>query len=138
MPIFRRRQDRPDAPRTLEEIEPTSNFAQYLSDFKAILPALRPANPEDYSAWLRGYREAGGTPTRFHDYPMRKDDHDKWYVATEHLEIPPLCGAASVNIIVPAEIVALIGKGHSHNDVYYMDGYRTNRSVAVRVFSDTE
>lgn len=53
----------------------------------------------EYAAWLKGYMEAGGTPTHFYDY-----DTPKFWVAAADLQIRPLYGSASMQIVVPEGI----------------------------------
>lgn len=99
--------------------------------------AFKSATVEDYAAWLTGYCARGGTPNSFHDYPMLRQDW--WFVAKKGFTVGPLYGAKSKSIIVPAG-VRVRGDDTGHNDLYFMDGFRSlgfHRGPAeVPVFTD--
>lgn len=94
---------------------------------------LRPATPEEYSFWLRGYMLAGNEPTHSYDYPMPAG----FYVAIGDIALPPLYGARSISIIVPSGIAVTFGPlGIGHSNLYFLDGY-TCAAGRVPVYSDT-
>lgn len=55
-----------------------------------MLQWLRPAEPFEYSAWVKLFMEAGGVPTHFYGHPMS----DTW-VALCDMTATPLYGASS-------------------------------------------
>lgn len=97
-----------------------------------ILPNLRPASAAEYSRWLRGYLENGGTLGNYSDSPMTGI-----YVAVRHFDLPPLCGASSISVIVPEGVIVDRQPGFSHNSVFWMDGFRYDGTFSPRAYSDT-
>lgn len=97
--------------------------------------SLRAATPTDYGRWLAGYFAKGRQPTHFYDYMMPS----RWFVATRDVDIKPLYGQFSINIIVPAGISLTGVTGHSA--VYYMDGFVSrgfhDQPAIVPIYSDT-
>jgi hypothetical protein len=100
---------------------------------EVMFPHLRQASVDDYKKWLAGFLKTDGLPSHYYDYPFNKTD---WYVATSDLEIFPLYGSASVNIIVPAGIT-VSDTGLGHNNLYFMKDFST-RGHFVPVFKDTQ
>lgn len=76
------------------------------------LPIMR-ATPNDYVAWLRGYLEAGGTPTHHYDYNMP----ESFMMATMSFELPAAYGAQSIQVIVPEGLTV---RQNGHCTVYNM------------------
>lgn len=91
------------------------------------------ARVSDYATWLRGYAEHGGRITHVYDYPM---SNWSFLVALRDFRTGGECGAASVSIIVPEGINHICG-GLGHNDLFFMDGFRTPSHI-VPAFNDTE
>lgn len=92
---------------------------------------LRPASPEEYRNWLRGYIEKGGKITHVYDYKMP----NFFYVAQDSFDVKPLYGASSICIIVPENINLSISKeGTGHNSIYYMKDYNTNYNYFVPLY----
>lgn len=96
----------------------------------AMLQSFRTANKRDYELWLAGYLEAGGKITHVYDYPWGRRD---WYApVADNVELIPLYGATSIQIIVPAGMTVSGDGGHSL--IFWMDGFRAPRVVPL--FSD--
>ncbi len=53
----------------------------------------------------------------------------------EKLEVHPLHGAQSIHIIVPAGVEITVKDNHSHNSIFYMDGF-TKNDCSVPDFSN--
>jgi hypothetical protein len=102
---------------------------------------LTQAEVTDYVNWLRGYMEAGGTPTHFYDSDMSTEG---WFKAESDLEMPPMYGASSVSVIVPKGVEVERIKQNSnaafhdvgHNNLYFEDGF-VSESGFVPVYRDT-
>jgi len=77
---------------------------------------VRDAIPSDYKAWLMGYLKRGGKITQRYDYEMPA----RWYVAKGDIELEPLHGANSVNIIIPQGLNAWHPLGLGHCNLYFM------------------
>lgn len=77
---------------------------------------MRLATVQDYADWLQAHIKAGGHVTEAYDYNLR----DTLVVGRDTV-IPPLCGARSLKIIVPADVTLNIQPGNSHNDFYFYD-----------------
>jgi hypothetical protein len=90
----------------------------------------RRVSGSEYNKWLHAYLVAKDH-THCYDYEA---DRWGWYELTKSGTIPAACGAMSVNIIVPANLSLEEAPGHSHNNIYYWRGLRTNRHL-VPVFS---
>ena len=98
-----------------------------------LFPSLRPASPEDYRRWLRGYIENGGKPTHVYGYPFSTW---KWYVAIGDIKAPTaLHGSQAIHMIIPAGINVAQGDW-GHCSLFFMDGYR-RASITVPIFGDT-
>jgi hypothetical protein len=80
---------------------------------------FRPARPDEYEAWLRGYIESGGKITHAYQYPMPNNFH----VANLDFELPSLCGASAIELIVPCG-VTISGIDIGHCNLYKMDGFK--------------
>jgi hypothetical protein len=104
-----------------------------------MLAQLRPAQPWEYGAWLKGYLLAGGRPTHIYDHRMTE-----MYVALTDLSIRPLYGADSLNIILP-EGIREDGGDTGHVNLFIVNKYlqrgfhqRTPTTPEfVPVYSDT-
>lgn len=85
---------------------------------------LRPATINDYTKWLKGYILRGMTVSLVYqqNFPRRN-----FFVATRDIpEMPRLCGALAVNIIVPEGVQAPKLTEHmpyGHSVLYFMDGF---------------
>lgn len=101
---------------------------------KGFLHAARGAAAHDYAQWLRGFLLQGGTISHNYDYPM-PTGRGGFYVAGMPCVISPLYGAASVSLIVPADVECTID-GLGHIDVYFMDGF-THMGI-VPLYSDVK
>lgn len=96
---------------------------------KKLFEALRRASKEEYQEWLAGYLESGGTITHSYDYPWGRWI---WYVVLKDVELIPLYGSNSINIIVPHGIKVTGEPGHS--TVFWMEGFKADSTVPI--FSD--
>lgn len=87
---------------------------------------VRPASPKDYAKWLSGYLKKGGEIR----YERTRTLDSDYFVATGDFELPSrLCGANSVNLIVPEGIdVTYSDRGHCR--IMWMDGYEFEGSGA--------
>jgi hypothetical protein len=102
---------------------------------------LRQAEVADYMDWLKGFMEAGGSPTHFYDYDMPTKE---WFMAESDLVMPPMYGVSSVNVIVPTgvEVGRIEQKNKNnfhdvgHNNLYFEDGF-VSESGFVPVYKDT-
>jgi hypothetical protein len=83
-----------------------------------IRPNLRVARPEDYARWLRGFMEAGGSPSHTFDYRMPSD----FYVAVSSFDLPAYYGAGSIHVIVPQNVKVTFGD-IGHNSLYLMENF---------------
>lgn len=97
-----------------------------------LFPNLAPAGRRDYLAWLKGYVNAGNSPTHYYEYPFER--WNNFYIAKKDIHLVRLCGASAINIIVPNGINVL-GGDRGHCNVFYYDGYEYRGIVPV--FSDT-
>lgn len=100
-------------------------------DLAAMQECLRPATAADYSRWLTGYLRRGGRVTHFYDYPT-----PKMWVATPGLQMHPLCGSWSVDIIVPSGVTIDV-QGLGHNNIFYMADFTAAKGHFVPAYSDT-
>jgi hypothetical protein len=89
------------------------------------------ADKIDYIKWLTKYIEYGGKPTHFYDYAF----NDFYVLTQEHVEIPPLYGGLSLNIIVPEFVELIKAKNIGHNNLYFMKDF-TQRGDFVPVYRD--
>lgn len=96
-----------------------------------LLPRTRPAMPQDYANWLKGYLLQGGKITHVYEYPMPWH----WYVARTAIHLIPLHGAQAIGLIVP-ENVQLSHTDYGHNMVFYMQDYRP--SGLAPLYSDID
>jgi hypothetical protein len=83
-----------------------------------MLTQLRSAVRGEYNAWLRGYLQAGGTPTHFYDYPT-----PPMMVTTTNLWVRALPGASSFSGIIIPEDLRDDGGMTGHTNLYLMRGY---------------
>lgn len=98
-----------------------------------MFPALRKASRIDYMTWLKGYVAQGREPTHVYDYPF--DRWDNFYMAERDFEVIPLYGSSSINIIVPEGIK--VSGSCGHNELFFMDGFKTCDYGIVPIFEDT-
>lgn len=89
---------------------------------------LRKATKDNYAQWLNGFVKNGGIITHNYDYNF-PEDH--FYIAwTDGIEIP-LFGSMSISIIVPFSINITKTEEHSHNEIYFMDGFKYKGTVPI-------
>jgi hypothetical protein len=81
----------------------------------------KPATPAEIKAW-----EEGAKTSYLKEVKVRA--HAVYYVDTDVI-IPPLHGASSIAIIVANGVRVYGVDKWSHNEVYYMDGFRTDARV---------
>ncbi len=77
-----------------------------------------------------GLRDISGMAakiTHLYDYDIKQAD---FYVIAKDIDLPPFCGASSLNIIVPEGVKVNEAGGCSHNKLYMMDGYKHEASMA--------
>ncbi len=86
------------------------------------LAHCRSATTIDYKAWLDGWIAAGGQTTHWYDYDLP----DSWVVLESDADLPPLHGARAVHVIVPKKVQVYVPPAHSHNNVFWMDGFRAD------------
>lgn len=123
-----------DSDRHALEMQSLKNVAAFRD---SALPYLVPAQPFQYTAWLVGHIAEHGPPTHYYDYRMPDD----FYLATSDFTLPPLYGADSVNIIVPARIRVEqeVGSRHNtHNTLFMITDYTATPGLWVPVYSDTQ
>lgn len=81
----------------------------------------KPATPAEIKAW-----EDGAKSSYLKEVKIR--DHGVYFVDRDVI-IPPLYGASSISIIVAAGVKVHGVDKWSHNNIYYMDGFRTDARV---------
>jgi len=102
----------------------------------------QPATRTQYLAWLEGYVQRGGKPTDFYDYPFSQA---RFRYASSPLVVDSgyEYGSSSREIIVARNVTtertnpAGPFDGWAHTQVFFMHGYRTNKSI-IPVYSDPE
>ena len=99
---------------------------------REIYPYLRPATADEYSAWLQGHLENGGTITHYRDRLT-----GGIVIATASFFLPNLFGAQSIDLIVPGGLDVTTEGGFTHNTVYFMDGFRVVGLSGAEAFKDT-
>lgn len=93
---------------------------------------VRPASPRDYAKWLQGYLKRGGEIR----YKREREMDFDFFVATGDFELPRLCGANSMALIVPEHVdVTYSDRGHSR--IMWMDEYEFE-GAGVESFTDPE
>lgn len=101
---------------------------------KSWLDNCRVAELSDYLVWLKGYVDNGGEITHCYDYPFSR--WASWRLAINDLEITPLFGANSFNIIIPKGVNCNIDEV-GHNVIYFIDGFIVGGAGrVVPIFSD--
>ncbi len=119
-----------------EDHEAKMEHAKWLKDFddrqtqakQELFPCLRKATKHDYEKWLEGFIKSGKMPSHYYDYPF--DRWDNFYVATKDFKTIALCGASSINIIIPIGIKYL-GGGIGHINLFFMEEFCANGTVPV-------
>lgn len=110
-------------------------FSQSEFDKAELLKYCVQAEVYDYHLWLKGFKKAGGKPTNVYNYNFGHD----WYLLKEAPPvIPKLCGAFSVNLIVPAWLSlknTSIKAGNTHNNIYFMKDFSV-KGYSVPVYKD--
>jgi hypothetical protein len=103
------------------------------------LEHCRPAEPREYSRWLKGYLRRGGKVTHPRD---REIGPQRFYVLESTPDyVPSLYGALSFNIIVPAGVLApadLPRTFHGrcgHSGFFFMAGFEAV-SLIIESFTD--
>jgi hypothetical protein len=82
------------------------------------LAHCRRATAADYKAWLDGWVAGGGAPSHSYDYDLPGN----WWVLESPADLPPMCGALSVKVIVPEGVGIFVERGVTHNAVFFMGG----------------
>lgn len=97
---------------------------------------LVPASAGDYARFLAAYLKAGGKLNGYHDsFEEEREFFENWFVACKDFRLPPLCGADSVNVIVPEEVTVLPGdRGHSR--LYQIGNPQDDSVFGVRAYGD--
>ncbi|MFC3151032.1 TIR domain-containing protein [Litoribrevibacter euphylliae] len=78
----------------------------------------KPATPAEIKAWEEGAEES-------YLKEVKVRDHNVYFVDRDVM-IPPLHGASSIAIIVAKGVKVYGIDKWSHNEIYYMDGFRTD------------
>ncbi|EHN67985.1 TIR domain-containing protein [Aliivibrio fischeri] len=96
--------------------------AQLIESIKSqFFSIAKPATPAEIKKW-----EDGAKDSYLKEIKMRT--HNVYYV-DQDIVIPPLFGASSLSVIVEKG-VKVHGLGtNSHNEIFYLDGYRTDKRV---------
>lgn len=81
----------------------------------------KPATPAEIKAWEDGAKES-----YLKDVKIR--DRDIYFV-DEDVIVPPLHGASSISLIVASGVKIHGIDKWSHNEIYYMDGFRSDAHV---------
>ncbi len=81
----------------------------------------KPATPAEIKAWEDGAKES-------YLKEVKIRDHDVYFVDRD-VVIPPLHGASSISLIVATGVKVYGIDKWSHNDIYYMDGFRSDAHV---------
>lgn len=98
------------------------------------LDNCRVAELSDYLVWLKGYIDNGGEITHSYNYPFSR--WASWRLAINDLEVTPLFGASSFNIIIPKGVNCNIDDV-GHNVIYFIDGFIVEGAGrVVPIFSD--
>lgn len=118
----------------LRRIEENRRGFKVISDQmeEEVFPCLVNATPVDYNKWITGYIKRGGKPSHAYDYPAG----NHLMIATYDIQLMPLYGSSSLNIIVPEGITIKTPEGLGHSNLYFMAGFHC-RGGFVPVFSDT-
>ncbi|EGQ7830722.1 nucleotide-binding protein [Vibrio parahaemolyticus] len=98
------------------------NEAQLIESIKSqFFSIAKPATPAEIKRWEDGAKES-------YLQEVKIRSHNAYYV-DQDIVLPPLYGASSLSVIVEKGVkVHGLGKS-SHNDIYYLDGFRTDRRV---------
>lgn len=84
----------------------------------AFFSLVKPATASEIDKWTEGARAKSGFNGEIHKYNI--------YYTNKEVVVPQLTGAESIGLIVESGTQIYIAPGNSHNDIYYMDGFRTN------------
>jgi hypothetical protein len=77
----------------------------------------KPATQKEIRDWEIGFNKTHGT--------SKEIDRSDIYFVDREVIIPPLHGAKSISIIVEKGVRVHGTHLHSHNEIYYLDGFRT-------------
>lgn len=105
------------------------------AEIRRVKESLRRARKSEYEEWLAQWLEQGNSVSHCYNYPWSRWD---WYFALEDFSIKRrLCGANSMNIIVPSS-VEYEDQYHSHNNIYIWDGERADKQsgTTIATFND--
>lgn len=116
---------------TLQSSEERARVADQVRN-TLISTMLRPATVEDYDRWMKEFLAAGGTPSHSYGYNLPSE----FYVARGAFDLPPLYGAQSMAVIVPADITVTQMSGPGHNTLFFMD-HGTHAGSWVPTYNDT-
>ena len=119
-----------------EEIEWEREREKQLADNKRGVKnsdiCLKSARLENYKSWLAEFLKRGGKPTHAYNYEMPLDN---WFVAIEDLEVIPLYGSKSVNIIISKNI-KFKGGDLGHSNLYFMENGK-NIGGFIPIYTDS-
>lgn len=106
--------------RWAKESEKSEREHQALAEQRTeLLSHCRPATVAEYAEWLVGYLNAGGRVTSVNSGPMR----GMWWMLTPPTYAPKLCGALSVDVIVPDGFRLARSLDWGHSTFYLMDRF---------------
>ncbi|WP_318488913.1 nucleotide-binding protein [Photobacterium leiognathi] len=96
------------------------NEIQLIESIKSqFFSIAKPATPAEIKKWEDGAKQSYLQDVKIHS-------HNIYYV-DQDIVLPPLFGAHSISVIVEKGVkVHGLGK-NSHNDIHYLDGFRTDR-----------
>jgi len=81
----------------------------------------KPATPAELKAWEDGAKASYLKDVKIRDYNV--------YFIDKDVIIPPLHGAGSISVIVASGVKIHDPDRRSHNNIYYMDGFRTDARI---------
>lgn len=84
----------------------------------AFFSLVKPATAAEINRWIEGAKSTSGFNGEIHKYNM--------YYTNKEVIVPQLTGSESIGLIVESGTHIYIAPGRSHNDIFYMDGFRTN------------
>jgi hypothetical protein len=100
--------------------ECSSTDRQQRNNREFMLGQVRPARPEEYAAWLRGYIKRGGRVTHFYSYPS----HGRiWISKVPVLAVRPLYGCYHLRVVIIPHGSSEDGGDTGHTQLYFMDKY---------------
>ena len=98
-----------------------------------ILPLLRLATPEDYVDWLAGYIFNNGKITYSRSRALA---YNNYYVVLGDLDMVPLFGSSSIDLIIPNNINITVPKHSTHSNFFFMKDYSCIENTHTELFVD--